>query len=98
MEFVHLLEKMIAEIDSEIAFYSGLISDSPPAQILVYKDEPDDFKGHLENRIASIKKYVKNAKRDLTISYSRYCFAFDAQIRQISYIEHVLKRDQHVQQ
>lgn len=91
-EFVGLLDKMIDEINRDVIFYQSLLSDNPPSHVFAYKDESDDFGDQLENRISSIKKYAKNAKRDLAISYSRYCFGFDAQIRQISYVEVVLQR------
>lgn len=91
MEFVQLLDKMVAEIDADIEFYTKLLSDTPPSYVMAYKDESDNFKDYLDARMASIKKYAKNAKRDLAVSYSRYCFGFDAQIRQIAYVEQVLR-------
>lgn len=91
MNFAQLLDEMIAEIDADVLFYTKLLSDTPPTHVMAYKEESDDFKDHLEARITSIKKYAKNAKRDLAVSYSRYCFGFDVQMRQIAYVEHVLK-------
>ncbi len=88
--FVQLLDKMIQEVASDEKFYASLTQDTPPATMTAFKFDSDDFLQLISSRIVSIKKYVKNAKRDLSISYSRYCFGFDAQIRQINYVEHVL--------
>lgn len=90
-EFVRLLDTMVTEVERDITYYLSLLSDTPPAQIFAFKFESDLYEDHIKNKTQSIKKYVKTAKRDLSISYSRYCFGFDAQIRQITYVEQVLK-------
>ncbi len=91
-EFVTLLDKMISEVERDIAFFNSLLDDkNRPEHILAFNFESDDFADHVANRVSGVKKYVKSAKRDLAVSYSRYCFGFDAQIRQISYVEYVLK-------
>lgn len=90
-EFVSLLDKMIDEVQADINFYESLLSSTPPEKVLVLKNESDNFDEHLLKKIASAKKYVKNAKRDLIVSYSRYCFGFDVKMRQISYVEQALK-------
>jgi hypothetical protein len=88
--FVQLLDKMMHEVDNDGAFYVSLLSDKQPETMYAFNFEPDDFQKLITRRIQSIKKYVKDAKRDLSISYSRYCFGFETQIRQITYVEHVL--------
>jgi hypothetical protein len=90
-EYARLLDKMIAEIDQDSAFYSSLISQKPPEHITVFKFESDSFQDHIKQRLMAIKKYIKTAKRDLAISFSRYNYGFDAQLRQLEYIETVIK-------
>lgn len=89
-EFVHLLERMVEEVTADEAFYTSLLQDNRPAQVQAFITEPDDFQVWVKERINLIKRYVKAAKRDLAVSYSRYCFGFDVQIRQISYVERVV--------
>lgn len=91
-EFVGLLDRMVEEVDTDYQFYKTLLSDTPPATILVFKVEHGTFEKVVQDRIEMIKRYVKTAKRDLAVSYSRYCFGFEAQIRQILFIEQVLIR------
>lgn len=94
-EFISLLETMIGEVTRDIAFYQKFLSDAPQETMRVLKNESDDFEDHIENRLKSIKKYVKTAKRDLSISYSRYCHGFDVQSRYILYIERMLQQAAH---
>ncbi len=91
-EFVGLLDRMIEEVDADYLFYNDLLSDAPPATMLVFKVEHGTFEEIIKQRIEMIKRYVKTAKRDLAVSYSRYCYGFEAQIRQILYVEQVLIR------
>jgi hypothetical protein len=91
-EFVGLLERMIEEVDADYQFYKLLVSEAPPATMLVFKVEHGTFEEVVAQRIEMIKRYVKTAKRDLAVSYSRYCYGFEAQIRQILFVEQVLMR------
>ena len=90
-EYLKILEKMLVEVEQDRDFYLSLISDVPPKTILVFKFETDDFGYHLEQRIKAIKKYIKTAMRDLSVSFSRYSFGLDAQINQLNYVEAVAK-------
>ncbi len=91
-EFVGLLDRMIEEVDADYQFYKQLASDTPPPTMLVFKVEHGSFEEVVKQRIEMIKRYVKTAKRDLAVSYSRYCYGFEAQIRQILFVEQVLMR------
>lgn len=91
-EYVRLLDKMVIEIERDITYYTSLISSTPPEHVMVLKSSSDSFEDYVQERIANIKKYIKTETRDLAVSYSRYCFGFDAQIRQIAYVEQVLHR------
>ncbi|MBM3893482.1 hypothetical protein FJ365_03740 [Candidatus Dependentiae bacterium] len=91
-EFVGLLDRMVEEVDADYQFYKQLVSDTPPPKMLVFKVEHGTFEEVVKQRIEMIKRYVKTAKRDLAVSYSRYCYGFEAQIRQILFVEQVLMR------
>jgi len=90
-EFVSLLDYMTEEVSSDVNFYSSLLSDSPPKAVWILKSEPDTFSQYLTNRLKHVNKYVRSARRDLSVSYSRYCYGFDAQIKQIGFVEQYLK-------
>jgi hypothetical protein len=92
-EFVGLLDRMIQEVDADYVFYKSFTENEPPATITVFKvEQRGSFEDVIKERIDMIKRYVKTARRDLAVSYSRYCYGFEAQIRHILYVEQVLKR------
>jgi len=89
-EYVRLLDSMMQEVERDLAFYQSYLSPNPPAHISVERSAPDAFDAILGERIKMVRKNVKNAKRDLAVSYSRYCYGFEAQMRQIVYVESLL--------
>ena len=89
--YVELLERMIEEVSADEEFYLSLLSSNLPSEMTIFKENNMTFEQVIEKRIQAIKRYVKNARRDLSISFSRYCFGFDNQIRQILYVEQVLQ-------
>ncbi len=91
-EFVALLDRMIEEVDTDYVYYKELASDQPPVTMIVFKVERSGFEEVIKERIEMIKRYVKTARRDLAVSYSRYCYGFEAQIRQILFVEQVLMK------
>ncbi len=94
-QFEYLLNKMVAEIDRDVAYYNSFFSSTPPDHVMVLKTASDRFEDYIQQRIFSIRKYVKNAKRDVAIGCSRYTLKFDAQLKQIAYVENVLKNREH---
>lgn len=92
-QFVGILDQMMGEIVRDVAFYRSLTSSTPPEYVTVMKSDPiDDFTTYIKARLAIIKRYIKAVKRDLTVSFSRYCYGFEMQIKRIMYIEQVLSR------
>jgi hypothetical protein len=89
--FSQVLDKMQLEVEDDIAFYASLLSAKLPETVHVLKFESDDFGVYLNKRLSTVKRYVKTAKRDLSISYSRYSYGFDAQINHLAYIEQAIK-------
>jgi len=94
-QFMQLLKKMIAEIERDIIYYNSLISSTPPDYVLVLKTATDSFEDYIQQRIVSVRMYAKKANRDLAIGYSRFCLKFDAQLKQIAYVESILKHREH---
>jgi len=82
---------MQLEVADDSAFYTSLLSQKPPENVFVLKFESDDFGVYLDKRLWTVKRYVKSAKRDLSVSFSRYCYGFDSQINHLSYIEQAIK-------
>jgi hypothetical protein len=69
-----------------------LIGSDRPAQIAVMKTTPDVFEEYIAGRIKNIRGYVKRARKDLAVSFSRYLLGFDYQMKQIEHIEHMVKK------
>jgi hypothetical protein len=90
-EYIKLLDTMLQEVDRDLAFYQSYMSSTPPEFITVERAAPDSFEQILQLRFKMVRKNVKNAKHDLAISYSRYCFGFESQMRQILYVESVVQ-------
>lgn len=94
-KFVELLDAMAKEIARSIEFYQSLIALDHPAQVVVMRDTPDAFDIYILDRVKNIKGYVKKAKKDLAVSFSRYTLGFDYQRRQVEHIEELVKNIQH---
>lgn len=89
--FIRLLEQMNLEIERDCAFYTPFIQGGWEPEISAFIFESDEFETFIIRRIVSIKKYVKNAQRDITIGYSRYCFGFDRQLQQLETLDRYIK-------
>jgi len=89
--FITLLDEMVDEISRSAAYYRSLIAEEKPAQISVIKNTSDSFEDYIIQRIKNIKMYAKKAKKDLAVSFSRYCIGFDYQMKQIENIEQLVK-------
>jgi hypothetical protein len=90
-EYIKLLDNMLQEVDRDLAFYQSYASTTPPEYITVERTAPDSLEEILQLRFKMVRKNVKNAKHDLAISYSRYCFGFESQMRQILYVESIVQ-------
>jgi hypothetical protein len=85
--YAQLLHNIVNDIEQEIQTFSGLIADTLPSYFVVSKEESDVFTIFIEDKIKALKKYIKNIRKDLNVSDSRYRYGFDAQMKRITYIE-----------
>lgn len=106
-QFVELLDKMIDEIDHDVKAYQLLLHHGYSSDFLssakgMDEDGDDASDGLLVrgseamaevllHRITAMKRYAKVAHRDLSISYSRYSFGFDEQLKQLDYLHYLAK-------
>ncbi len=91
VRYADLLDGIGAELQSEINYFSLFLGDNRPKHIIAQKNSSDVFDSVMQEKVKTIKRYLKTIKRDLSVSYSRYCFGFDSQIKRINYIEAMLK-------
>lgn len=86
-QYAGLLDNIIIEIDSEINYFGLFMGNDLPGQVVAWMSEPDDFFIYIKEKVRFIKKYVKSIRKDLNISFSRYNFGFQAQIKRILQVE-----------
>lgn len=91
VQYAGLLDNIVTEIDSEISYFSLFLSKEIPGSIVAWMSEPDDFIAYIKEKVRFIKKYVKSIRKDLNISFSRYNFGFQAQIKRILQVESFVK-------
>ena len=91
--YTQLLDGIINELSGEIAYYNVFISDDAPPieKIPVPIQAPDKIEDYLELQMNGVKRYLKNVKRDIAISFSRYTFGFDEQLKHLTYVESYIK-------
>lgn len=94
-QYAGLLDNIVAEIDSEVNFFQLFLSESLPAQVVAWASEPDDFFAYVKEKTKFIKKYVKSIRKDLNVSFSRYNFGFQAQIKRILHVEAYIRYHEH---
>lgn len=87
IQYAGLLENIVNEITGEIAFFGLFASDKSPKHVVVWKEDPEDFVEFIKAKVRFIKKYIKSIRKDLNISFSRYNFGFQAQIKRILQVE-----------
>ncbi len=86
LEYVGLLDDVKQEIESELSRALIMKNIKEGEECTVWKNSPDNYESFVEDRIKSLKRYARSVQRDLAISYSRYCFGFDSQMKQIDSI------------
>jgi len=87
-----VLDDIMNDIKNEAGFFYHSTKLELPNKIRVLNEQPDTFTEVAEGKFKFIRKYMKNIMRDLNVSYSRYCFGFDNQIKRLDYIEAYVKR------
>jgi hypothetical protein len=96
LQYAGLLDNIVTEIDSEISYFSLFIAKEMPGSVVAWMSEPDDFIVYIKEKVKFIKKYVKSIRKDLNISFSRYNFGFQAQIKRILQVEAYVKYQEHM--
>jgi len=91
LRYAEVLNQIIAEVEQEGMFISKLLRQEPGAIMHVWKQDADSFEAYVQARIKFVKQYIKTVKKNLFISFSRYCFGFDAQEQRIGYIESLVR-------
>ncbi len=95
-KYVDLLNDVRNEIHQEMQRISLMQTAEEGKEFAVWKTAPDEYPLYVEQRIKQLKHYIKSVRRDLNISYSRYCFGFESQMRRIEsiqrYVERVVKQ------
>jgi hypothetical protein len=89
LQYCALLENVLGEISKEIDHLNLLLSAEVGENIEIEESYSsiDSFDAYVDAKIKINKKFIKTVSRDLTISFSRYNFGFDNQLRRISEIE-----------
>lgn len=89
---------LLSRIEEEVVFederISSYINLDKATFITVLINEPNDFESYIAGRISYIKKQVKKIEKDIHVSFSRYQFSFENQIKRIQYLESVAKATQ----
>ncbi len=95
-KYVDLLNDVRNEIHQEMQRIALMQTAEEGKEFAVWKTAPDEYPVYVEQRIKQLKHYIKSVRRDLNISYSRYCFGFESQMRRIEaiqrYVEQVVKQ------
>lgn len=92
IKYEKLLEDIIKEVDIELNFCTSLVSEEPPKSIKVLNSSTDNFEKFLDEKLKSLKRYIKKIKKDLRVSFSKYNFSFDTQLRNLNYVEAYFKK------
>lgn len=98
IQYAGLLDNIVNEIESEINYFCLFISEDLPGQVVAWATEPDDFGTYIKEKVRFIKKYAKSIRKDLNISFSRYNFGFQAQIKRILQVEAYVRYHENLQQ
>ena len=87
-----VLENIGAEVGSELNFCMSIASDVSPKTIRVMKSENQNLDNYIKSKIDWLKKYVKKVTKDLRVSYSKYNFGLESQLRNLGYLEAYFKK------
>ncbi len=94
LEYSGLLDNICAELNSEHISLTLFLSDKCPKHVIVGAHAAESFSVVAQEQINAIKRHVKAIQRDLDVSYSRYSYGFDAQLKRIDYVESLVKKEE----
>ena len=86
-EYLYLLERIHQEIVYEIDYFSRLVHDTQ-------EKREEELPAGILHKIKGVKKYTKQIRKDLLISFSRYQFGFNAQAKRLAFIERLVVTSQ----
>lgn len=90
--YVNLLLNISQELEAELIHFVPYTTETPPPVIMVHKDDVDDTTLYFIQKIRWIKRHVKTIRKDLMVSFSRYSFGFDSQMKQLDAIEAYMQK------
>lgn len=91
-QYTASLDMLTQEIEREASQLLYFLSDEQTSNVIVEKSDTDDVVELIEKKIKFVKKYIRDMQRDLNVSFSRYCFGFDNQLKKILYIQSYIKQ------
>ncbi len=91
--YIKLLDGVAKEIKQEMSYFSQFLSDKPPTQIVAPKVAQNNFGTYLQEKVRWANRYAKNIKKNIAISFSRYKFSFEEQLKKLDYMQNYLKSE-----
>ena len=85
-----LLDNIAMEIVQELSFFAGILSETPPKAFVVPISFPNSFIVYLAFRIKGGQRYVKNIIKSITVSFSRYRYSFEEQLKRLDVMKHYI--------
>jgi|GEM_PF-1945150 hypothetical protein len=92
--YIMLLKGVIQEIEHELSYFSQFSAKDKPSLVVVHKDAPENFGLYIEEKVKWSKRYTKNIRKSTTVSFSRYKFSFEEQLKKLNYMQNFLSPEQ----
>ncbi len=89
-QYAGLLDNIVTEISNEEARLTEFLNPAIEFTVVAFY-ESDDFVACVEEKVNIVRKYVRNIKKDLNVSFSRYSFGFEAQMKRILHVESYIR-------
>lgn len=93
-QYAQLLDGICQELVTEKNLCEHFVGDTLPEVVVIGKGTASSFIDVARYKIKAVKHHLKTIERDLSISYSRYSFGFDSQLKRIAYVQSALKKYQ----
>ena len=91
--YIRLLDGVTQEIDHELSYFAQFLKQEKPTLVVVPKDAPEDFGVYIEDKAKWSRRYAKNIRKSTTISFSRYKFSFEEQLKKLNYMKNFLNAE-----
>ncbi len=91
-QYAKVLDDITAEIDRDINLYESVLQKNNGETFSVIGSQEKDFPAFIVERTRFVKKYVKDVSKDLAISFSRFCFGFQSQMKRVEYVEFIVSQ------